>query len=371
MLDLGVRLQLLIGPTVPVPAPYDVVDALVELEVRNNDNKRDGFQMTFSLGRKSTARDYALLQSGLLDPPNRVSFVVFIRGLPQVLMNGIITKHQVIPSHEPGQSRLHVTGEDTGLQLDLKKKKATYRNMSDSSIVETILLDYPDLTAMVTPTSEVPPEVQRKITQQDTDLGFITKKLAKRNSFVFYTEPTATPGVSIAYWGPRDRPGSLPQPALTMNMGTDTNVEQLSFDFNALGPVTPQVTITDPLTKLSIPIPVPSLLQLPLSSRPATPLRTVPLQDTANLNPFQAALRALAAASESADAVVGTGELDAMRYGRALRSRQQVCVRGVGETYDGSYRVTQVTHRIKRGEYKQRFTLTREGRGVSSPLCLP
>jgi hypothetical protein len=30
MLDLGVRLQLLIGPTIPVPAPYDVVDALLE-----------------------------------------------------------------------------------------------------------------------------------------------------------------------------------------------------------------------------------------------------------------------------------------------------------------------------------------------------
>ena len=60
MLDLGVRLQVLIGPTIPVPAPYDVVDALLEVEVENNDRERDGFNMTFSLGRKPTARDYLL-----------------------------------------------------------------------------------------------------------------------------------------------------------------------------------------------------------------------------------------------------------------------------------------------------------------------
>ena len=40
-------------------------------------------------------------------------------------------------------------------------------------------------------------------------------------------------------------------------------------------------------------------------------------------------------------------------------------VRGVGKTYGGYYYVQQVTHRIKRGEYKQSFTLKREGRGAT------
>lgn len=369
-LDLGVRLQLMIGPSVPVPAPYDVVDALLELEVSHNDRQRDGFQMTFSLGRRNTSRDYPLLRDGLLDPPNRVTIVVFIQGLPQVLINGMITRHQFIPSHEPGQAQLRVTGEDTGLQLDLETKRDVHRNLSDSAIVEKILMSYPDLTAMATPTTDTPPEVQRITTQHDTDLDFI-QKLAQRNSFIFYTEPTPIPGTSTAYWGPRDRPGLPPQAALTMNMGADTNVEQLSFDFNALEPVTPQASIFEPLTRQSLPIPVPSLLQLPLASQPATPLRRAPVENTANLNPIQAALRALIVAGESTDAVTGTGTLDAVSYGRALRSRQQVGVRGVGETHDGTYYVKQVTHRIKRGEYKQSFSLTREGRGASSPVVRP
>jgi hypothetical protein len=41
-------------------------------------------------------------------------------------------------------------------------------------------------------------------------------------------------------------------------------------------------------------------------------------------------------------------------------------VRGAGSSYDGDYYVQQVKHRIKRGEYKQNFTLLREGRGAAS-----
>ena len=53
MPDLGVRLQLFIGPTVPLPAPYPVMEALTSLEVTNKDRDRDGFQLTFSLGKDS------------------------------------------------------------------------------------------------------------------------------------------------------------------------------------------------------------------------------------------------------------------------------------------------------------------------------
>ena len=370
MPDLGVRLQLLIGTTLPVPAPYDVVDALLEVEVTNNDERRDGFQLTFSLGKKRTARDYLLLESGLLDPPNRVSILVIIQGLPQVLINGMITRHDFTASNGPGQSRLLVKGEDTGLQLDLKSKRDVHRNLSDSGIVQKIMLHYPEFTPVITPTTDMPTEVQRVVPQHETDLAFI-QKLARRNSFVFFTEPTPLPGTSIAYWGPRDRPGLLPQRAITQNMGSETNVDQISFGFDGLGPVAPQVTISDPITKLDLPIPVPSLLQAPLSTQPTTPLRQQPVEDTANLDPIQAALRALMVASDSADAVDGTGELDAASYGGALRSRQQVGVRGTGVTHDGLYYVKTVTHRIKRGEYKQSFELKRGGRGALSPLVNP
>jgi hypothetical protein len=50
-----------------------------------------------------------------------------------------------------------------------------------------------------------------------------------------------------------------------------------------------------------------------------------------------------------------------LRYGRVLKSRGLVGVRGVGNAFDGLYYVKQVKHSIKRGSYKQNFTLARNG----------
>src|SRR6185312_15411753 len=105
---LGIRMQLFVGKTVPIPAPYTLIDALVSLDVVNRDQERDGFQIDFSLGK--TQLDYNLLLSGILDPPSRVIIVAFFGALPQVLIDGIITNHQFMPSNTPGESRLVVTG---------------------------------------------------------------------------------------------------------------------------------------------------------------------------------------------------------------------------------------------------------------------
>jgi hypothetical protein len=69
----------------------------------------------------------------------------------------------------------------------------------------------------------------------------------------------------------------------------------------------------------------------------------------------------VAAAARSQDAVRGTGSLDVLRYGRVLRARQLVGVRGAGLAFDGLYFVEQVTSTIKAGEFTQEFTLSRNG----------
>jgi len=144
MPDLGARLMLLIGSTVPAPAPYNVMDALVSLEVTNRDQDFDGFQMTFSLGKDSLV-DYGLLSGGLLDPPNRVIVVAIIGVLPQVLIDGIITDHQVSPSNRPGESTLSVLGKDISVKLSLEEKNQTYPNQPDSIIVTRLIGSYATL----------------------------------------------------------------------------------------------------------------------------------------------------------------------------------------------------------------------------------
>ena len=78
-----------------------------------------------------------------------------------------------------------------------------------------------------------------------------------------------------------------------------------------------------------------------------------------------AALAGLGALFKTADAITASGQLDVLRYGHVFKARQLAAVRGAGTYYDGMYYVKSVTHNIKRGEYKQSFTLARGGVGSS------
>jgi hypothetical protein len=73
----------------------------------------------------------------------------------------------------------------------------------------------------------------------------------------------------------------------------------------------------------------------------------------------------------NAEAITASGSLDVVRYGRPLRSRALVGVRGAGLAYDGLYYVDTVTHKIKPGEYKQSFTLSRDGLISNTPKVVP
>ena len=364
---LGIRLILLVGKTLPLPASYDLSAALQSVEVTNDADQGDGFQMTFTMG-KELGLDYNLLTSGALDPFNRVVIGVLMGAMPEVLIDGIITHHQVTPSNEPGQSTLTVTGKDVSIMLGLEEKNESYENQPDFLIVTQLLAAYAQygLIPQPTPTTDVPIMIDRIPRQHETDLDFI-KRLATKNGFVFYIEPV-TFGVNTAYWGPENRLG-LPQCALTLNMGHHTNVKTLNFSNDALAPTATEGTFVEPITKTALPIPpLPSLKIPPLSVTPSAPRRITLTRRTANQNPASAAVTAVAAATNSPDPVRGAGELDAVKYGKVLRARKLVGVRGAGFNYNGLYFVRSVTHHIRRGTYTQRFTLSREGTGSLLPV---
>lgn len=369
---LGVRLVLWMGKTVPFPAPFEVQDSLQNVEVTNDDENGDGFQLTFSLG-KDKSMDYSLLQSGVLEPFTRIIIGVILGATPEALIDGVVLHHQILPGNEPGTAKLIVTGSDVSKMLDLEQKNEKYENQPDSLIVMQLISSYMQygLVPEITPTTDIPIMIERIPRQHETDLKFI-KRLAKRNGFVFYIEPL-TFGANTAYWGPEKRLG-VPQPALTMDMGSWTNINSLHLSQDALSPVGTKGTFVEPITKTSIPIPsLPSLRIPPLAASPLEAKRTVILRNTANQNPAQAAVSAVAAVTGTPEAVKGEGELDTMRYGYVLRARKLVGIRGVGTSYSGNYYVSSVKHIIELGDpqkgatYKQSFKISREGTGALLP----
>jgi hypothetical protein len=361
---------LLLGQTVPLPAPREALEALTNVQVTNDAQNGDGFQITFMLS-KSQPTDYSLLQGGALAPQTRVIIGVLLGVTPQVLIDGIITHHQVAPSNDPSQSTLTVSGKDVSVMLDLEEKNEKYENQPDSVIVLQLIARYAQygLVPMITPTTDVPIMIQRVPRQNETDLRFI-QRMAQRNGYVFYVEPM-TFGVNTAYWGPENRLG-IPQPKLTMGQGASGNLKSLHFTQDALAPVSTSGTFVEPITKTAIPIPpLPSLRIPPLATSPTAAMRTVLMRDTSNQNPATAATSALAQATNAPDSVQGNGELDSVRYGNVLRARKLVNIRGAGLSYDGTFYVKSVTHTITRGDYKQSFTVSREGTGSILPVVAP
>ena len=367
---LGVRAIILMGPTVPLPVPAEVTNAFESAEVTSDAGGKDGFQIVFKLS-KGSKLEYNMLVGRQVEPFTRVVIAVAFGAIPEVLIDGIITNHQLAPSNQPGESRLTVTGSDVSIMLDLEEKNEQHPNQPDWAIVTKLLAGYAQygLIPTATPTSDVPIELLRIPRQTDTDLGFI-RRAAERNGYVFYIEPV-TIGVNTAYWGPENRL-SVPQSALTMDMGPATNVKQLSFANDALAPVATEGSFLEPVTKTTIPIPpLPPLRIPPLSASPVAARRKVLLRQSANLNPAQAAASSVSASTRAPDAVTGNGEIDNARYGKVLRARRLVGVRGVGLSYDGFYYVRRVSHRIRPGEYTQSFTISREGTGTLTPVVNP
>jgi hypothetical protein len=368
----GVYVTLLVGPTVPVPVPQVVVDALTGVQVTVAAGQRSGFQLTFTLSNQSPLQTAFLLMAGQV-PLLRTIIILTINSIPNVLMDGVITNTQVTPGSKPGQSTLTVTGEDLTKVMDLQDFSGLpYPAMPAEARVALIIAKYAmfGMIPLVIPSLfiDIPIPVDRIPTHQGSDLKYV-EQLASQVGYVFYVEPGPLPGTNTAYWGPEIKFG-VPQPALNFDMDAYTNVEALSFSYKTTEYSLPIVFIQNQLTHVPIPIPIPPInpLQPPLGAIPPLPTSITILKDTAKLSPMQAISRGLKVAGQAQDAVSGTGTLDALHYGRLLQARKLVGVRGVGMAFDGLYYVKSVTTTLKRNELKQTFNLTRNGLVSITPV---
>jgi hypothetical protein len=378
----SVQLNLMIGPIIPLTPPRAVMDALAEVEVQVEDVGQSGFKLVFSIDKQSPLQILFLLTGGLPLLFMRVVIAVTVNGVTSVLIDGVITKNTISPGDKGSNSTLTILGKDLTVLMDQSKWTGfPFPAMPAEARVGLILLKYSFLGVipLVIPSVLlfVPLPIDQIPSQKGTDLEYI-QFLAGEAGYVFYIDPGPVPGVSKAYWGPQVKVGPV-QPALSADMDAYTNVESLQFSFNQEQNKIPLVYISNEETGVSIPIPIPPITPLnpPLGAIPPLPTNLIP----PDLSPFradlskrpipQAIMIGLAEAAKNAEAVSCEGSLDVTRYAGVLNARQLVGVRGAGPAFDGLYYVKSVTHKIKRGEYKQSFTLTRNGLVSTVPTVSP
>ena len=376
---LGTHLTLLIGPTVPVPASPELIRSLRRVEVQNRDDRRSGFELQFSIGRSgpSDVVDYPIQRDPRVRPLSRVIVIVTFNVIPEVLIDGIVTRQTLSPGDDPGTSTLTLKGQDVSFMMSRHERSAEHVALPESLIVAKVLLLYAQygLIPLVIPPPVIDPPlpIERVPVQQQSDYDYLTA-LARRHGYVFYVIPGPAPGTNTAYWGPPIRVG-LPQRAITVNMGPETNATIGDADNDALEPTLVEGRVQDRLTNARVPVRTFASTRVPLSSQPSwlvhqQGIRHSQMRST-GVTAMSALARAQGATDASTDVVHVDGTLDTNRYGGILHSRALVGVRGAGYANDGWYYVKNVTHQITVGSYTQRFELTRDGVGSTTPVVVP
>jgi hypothetical protein len=366
--DQGVTLLLWTGKKNVAPVPYELAIALVSGEVTiDAGTQSQGFQLSFQL-KRSGSRDYEVFEQDQLAPLTRLQLGVRIGARVELLFDGVIGHFQLTPGTVTGVATLAITGRDLSQIMDLNERKRQFHNRADSSIVSEILGAYRStysLTSDVTDTAAPRSRTARTPNQSGTDLQYL-RQLAERNGFVFYVTPTDV-GSASAYFGPdKDVPQSLPP--LSLHFGPASNVRSLNFAFDPLARSKVEgMGINQAEGRVSQLLPSEDPRQ-PLSAMPAEPLRTVLRRDIAKRSPAEGRRVLDAATRNQPDPVTAEGEVDIVRYGEVLRPRRRILVRGAGYSYDGEYRIRRVSHQFQRGQYVQRFSLSREGLGVRPEL---
>lgn len=362
----AIELSLWIGPVVPVKASQTMIDALQSVKVTTRAVGTSGFELSFLIDVDSPLQTLFLVAGGSIPPVMRVIVAVTVNGTMNVLIDGVMTDHHIGTDVQNGKTTLTVIGEDLTRVMDLFDTSGLpLPAMPPEAQVALLLIKYAVLgvAPMIIPSVliDVPLPIDRIPRQKGTDLKHI-RRLADQVGYVFYQDPGPQPGTSIAYWGPQIKVGPV-QPALAVDADAYSNVEHLQFTFKNNRKALPIVIIQEPLTKTPIPITVGDITPLnpPLGAIEPIPTRIELTKGAAKWSAMRAALIAMARASTSAEAVSASGSLNVLRYGRVLKARSLVGLRGAGLAFDGLYYVTGITHQIRRGEYKQDFELSRNG----------
>ncbi|MGH2721204.1 MAG: hypothetical protein ACRDJO_06320, partial [Actinomycetota bacterium] len=239
MLHKGIRLSLLVGPVVPLPAPRVVTEALESVTVTTAAGAPSGFQLSFQFSAKSELNTIFLIAAGqnasIGTPPLRVLLVVTLNGVPTPLFDGVMTNVEVRAGSGGSPGTVTVTGEDLTKVMDMIDFSGLpFPALPIEARVALLCAKYAPfgLIPLVIPVlfPDVPIPVEKIPAQQGTDLRYI-EQLAEEAGYVFYVEPGPAPGTNIAYFGPEIKIG-VPQPALNVDMDIVTNVESLSFSFD-------------------------------------------------------------------------------------------------------------------------------------------
>lgn len=336
----------------------DLYPDLAAVEVETADDDLATFRLSLAVSRGADGA-WRYLDEERFRVWTKVAVRVgFADGGTEEVVSGYVTR--VRSRFDPDEARctLEVEGMDAGVLLDREEKLKDWPGKKDSDIAREVLGGY-GLAARVEETSVVHAEALSTIIQRETDLAFL-KRLALRNGFACWVEGTTGHFRPL----PAD---PVPQPVLAAHFGAETSLVWFAPAVDALRPAEVAMFQVDRLTREVLSAAASAPARRPLGRKDAAallpggvkPAKVFVARNAATGAPEMTAL-CQGVFDEGTWFVSAEGQTRPSAYDHVLRPRGLVTVKGVGESYSGTWYVSYVRHTLTRDGYTQSFRLRRD-----------
>lgn len=292
---------------------------------------------------------------------NRVTVYAAFPAQTEVVFDGYIAQVSCRTGEDGASMVVEIQGVDASWHMHQEEKTRIWRGRTYEAIATEIIGEYQFRAVVAEPPAGVDPPLQ--VAQRGTDHRFL-RELARRRGYEFHVLG------GNAYFRPPDLDGQ-PQKVIAVHFGNQTNCTNLRFDADGTAPTVAQVSYFDALEGSAVTEVAEDSALAPLGTRPLSGLRGAIRMPQARRiarglgfhSPAQAAEYAAGILRRSGWWVTAQGTLDGLRYGRVLRSRKLVTVKGGGPNYNGNYYVRKVQHRLTARSYEMQFELARNALG--------
>ncbi len=346
------------------PASRHVIDAIQSVEVEDHATLADVARLRVSTAIADRGATWTVLDEPMCERLANIKIGVRLGGDTETpLIDGYVIDVRAALSPNPASSTIEIVAMDATVLMDLEEKVRAWPDTSDSTIASSIFDDH-RFDADVTSTQLVRQANDVTVMQRETDIRFL-RRLAERNGFECYID-VGDQGQTVGHFHPPTLQ-EQPQAVLSVNLGTETNLDEFSVRYDMLSATQATASGIDVQDASPQPAQTPTASlhdQGATSTVPAERPRVRLLTPRGLSRTDELQTLTQAVVDRSAFAITAEGLVNAAVLGQALRAKKPVLVRGVGSRFSGQYYVERVLHRFDVNGYQQRVTLKRNAAGV-------
>jgi len=348
-------------------ASPEVLAAVQRIEVEDHASLADMMRLRLAVGVREDGSGWTVVDDNLFQRLANLRLTVSVgASLREPLLDACVIETTARFANQPGESMLEVVAMDPSVLMNLEEKVRPWPDMSDSDIASAIYGEY-GFDVDVESTEPTRQEVDVTSIQRGTDFQFL-RQLAARNGYEVFVETDPRDGTAKGHFH-APRLNQEPQAVLSVNLGEGTNVNSFEARYDMLRPTEAQAAglgVKDQSDQTSQ---TQGGEQAGLGSQTTLPTdrpRRVLLSQTGLSQAGELQTLAQAVLDDSAWAIVAEGDLHTMAFGKILRAKRPVLVRGAGRQFSGTYYVERVLHSLSGDSYTQTFSLRRNALALTS-----